>query len=290
MMQNEVESARRPAALIIGATGLLGPYLCRSVRQAGIRPIGMSRRGPDVELDLLDDQGVQRWLSENRPEYLIYAAALTDVDRCEREPDLADALHRRAVESVLSALRPEQTFVYISTDQVYPDTPGLHREDEVGPVNVYGDSKLAGEHAALQRERALILRTNLFGPSLTPGRNSLSDFMVERLRQQQDLSLFKDALFSPLHLQTLADLSVELAVNGARGVFNLGCRDGMSKMDFGYALARHFDLPTDNVSEVISSNLPGRVRRIKDMRMDVSRVENQLDRMMPTLLQEVAKL
>ncbi len=276
-------------AVVMGASGLLGPYLMEA---AGSRNtvVGVSRRGPEVQLDLLDFHAVRCWLRETRPSLVIYAAALTDVDRCEREPALADALHRQAVENVQAALREDASLVYISTDQVYPDTPGPHREVHTGPINVYGHSKLEGENAALQHPGSLVVRTNLFGPSHTAWRQSLSDFMRYKFSTGEPVSLFRDVLFTPLQLSTLAHLVMRLVTMDIHGVFNLGSRDGMSKMEFGYAIASHFGLPTDQVKEVDSSTLPGRVHRIKDMRMDVSRVEQTLNTRMPTLLEEIAKL
>lgn len=275
--------------LVIGASGLLGPYLMRSAARLG--PVtGLSRRGPDVECDLLDFAAVRRWLRENPPKVVIYAAALTDVDYCQSAAELADALHRQAVANVVDGLPDGVQLVYISTDQVYPDTPGPHKEETTSPVNIYGKSKLAGEYAALEYPGALVLRANLFGPSLTPGRQSLSDFMLEKLTTKSELTLFKDVLFSPLHIETLSDLVTELISKNVEGVFNIGCREGKSKMEFGYALARHFQLPLTRVKEVDSTMLPGRVRRIKDMCMDVGKLEKVLNRRLPTLFEEISKL
>ena len=275
--------------LIMGASGLLGPYLLRAAVPLGAA-LGLSRSGPDVKCDLLDFSAVRRCLSQIAPSVIIYAAALTDVDRCEREPDLAEALHCQAVENVIDALHDDAKFVYISTDQVYPDTPGPHHENTIGPINVYGKSKLSGENAALVHPGTLVLRANLFGPSMTPGRQSLSDFMLDKLKSQSELTLFKDALFSPLHMATLSEIAIELIAANIHGVFNIGCREGMSKMEFGYTLARHFQMPVTNVKEVESARVPGRVPRIKDMRMDVGKLEKTLNRKLPTLLDEVSKL
>lgn len=289
MLAARDQRPRQGATLIVGASGLLGPYLMRAAE--GLGPVvGLSRGGPDIAADCRDRCVMARVLRQVRPDAVIFAAALTDVERCEREPASADALNRGALADLVELLAAGTRLVYISTDQVYPDRPGLHRETATGPVNVYGRSKLAGEAAALRSPGALVLRTNLFGPSMTPGRTSLSDFMIDRLRSGEELRLFKDVLFSPLHLNTLSELVVELMAMRAEGVLNLGCRDGASKMAFGYLLAEHLGLPLRNVLEVEAARLSARAPRPLDMRLDVGRLEAVLNRRLPTLTEEVSKL
>jgi dTDP-4-dehydrorhamnose reductase len=187
-------------------------------------------------------------------------------------------------------LSPQARLIFVSTDQVYPDIAGPHAEDAVAPVNVYGQSKLAGEQAVLRHPGALVLRTNFFGPSRREGRASLSDFVIRSLTARQNATFFSDILFSPLHMATLAALAAEMAERGMTGVFNAGCRDGASKADFAFAVARHKGLQTETSRIGSSSVMPDRAKRPKDMRMAVGRIEQALGRPMPTLDQEVAKL
>lgn len=278
--------------IVAGASGLLGPYLIDAARRAyPNNPVfGLSRHGPDLLADLLDFDRIGTLLTEQAPCLVVHAAALTNVDACEQQATLADALHRQSVANIAAALPADAGLVYISTDQVYADVPGPHPESPTAPVNVYGLSKLAGEQAALAHPAALVVRTNLFGPSRTPGRASLSDFMVDRFRSGEPIKLFSDALFSPLHMETLATLLFEMFERRLRGVYNLGCRNGASKMEFGYLLAGHLGLSTDHATEVRSADMPGRVPRTKDLRMDVTRLERALGYRLPTLLDEIHKL
>ena len=147
-----------------------------------------------------------------------------------------------------------------------------------------------GETAALARSNSLVLRVNFFGPSRTPGRDSLSDWLIAGLRARKPITLFTDSLFSPLHLETLAQAAVDAASHGLAGVFNLGCRNGTSKCDFSLAVAAHLGLPTDAAQPGESATIAGRAHRTKDLRMDVTRIEQALQRPMPTLQQEVARL
>lgn len=279
----------RDTVLVTGATGLLGPYLVEAATRLG-RVIVSGGRDGDVPCDLTDRSAVDSMVCETAPNVVIHAAGLTDVDRCEREPSLAYALNRETAANVATVLPAPARLVYISTDQVYPDSAGPHAEGSEVPVNVYGRSKLAGERAALARGRTLVLRVNLFGPSRTPGKRSLSDFVAENLAAGNPITLFDDVLFSPLHMASLAALVAECVERGLTGVYNLGSRDGMTKADFGLAIARRLGLDTTCATVGASPARSGRAPRSKDLRLDVGRIEVALGRAMPSLREEIAKL
>lgn len=275
--------------LVTGATGLLGPYLVEAAATLG-RVVTTARGGSERPCDLTDRDTVARMLKDIRPEIVIHAAAMTDVDRCEADEQAANRINRDATAHIAESLADEGRIVYVSTDQVYPDTAGPHAEGEEAPVNAYGRSKLAGEEAALASAGTLVLRTTFFGPSRTPGRASLSDFVAAKLGAGESITLFRDVLFSPLHMATLADMAVASVRAGLRGVYNLASRGGMSKMDFGLAVARQLGLSAATASVGNAADIEGRAPRPADLRMDVTRIEGALGRAMPTLAEEIAKL
>ena len=275
--------------LITGATGRLGDYLAEACRRDG--PVTTtSRSGGDRPCDLIDPVATGMLLREVKPDVVVHAAGLTDVDACERDPQAAFAANRDTAVNLAAHMPPSARLVFISTDQVYPDVPGPHGESDADPVNVYGRSKLDGEQATLALEGALVLRTNFFGLSRRPGRESLSDHLSRALAARAPVVLFGDILFSPLLMATLADLVLELVEKSARGVLNLGCREGLSKAAFGLAIARAKGLPIESARVGSSSELPHRAARAHDLRLDVARIEKTLGRPMPTLEEEISKL
>jgi len=274
--------------VVTGSTGLLGPYICEAI--AGRHRVeAISRHGPH-RCDLTDPAATRRTLHDIGASAIVHAAALTDVDQCERDPNGADRSNRLVVANVVAALAENVRCIYISTDQVYPDRAGPHLEGGEAPVNAYGRSKLAGEAEALKHPDTLVLRTNLFGPSRSVHRRSLSDFVVDGLRGGKPITLFRDSLFSPLHMATLASLIAELLETEARGVFNLGCREGTSKAEFGLAVARHLGLSISSARVGTSESIPGRAPRPHDLRMENGRAEALLGRALPTLEEEIRKL
>lgn len=275
--------------MITGVGGLLGPYLYEGLADFGA-VVGVGLNRGDETCDLEQPCQVRGLMERVKPDIIVHAAAMTDVDACQRQPDKALRTNAEMVKHLVSLMPAKARLVMISTDQVYPDTRGLHEEDRTGPVNSYGRSKLAGEQAALKSPGSLVLRTNIFGPSKTPGRASLSDWLIDSLNRRQPVTLFKDVLFSPLHMSTLSERIVDALARGLAGVFNLGCREGASKMEFGLLVADHLGLRTDTVTVGNTAAISQRAPRPLDMRMNVGRMEKAMQITMPTLRQEIEKL
>ena len=275
--------------VVTGATGFLGPFLVDAFQSLG-PTVGVSRHSATLACDLTDRAAVQALMAELKPDVVVHAAALTDVDLCEKKPSLAQRMNAGATANVADSMSSNATLVYVSTDQVYPSDHAPHAEGSEAPLNAYGVSKLAGEQAAARRSQSLILRTNLFGASRSRSGSSLVDFLVGKFQSREPVSLFTDVLFSPLHVTTMAAFAVECVRRKLTGTFNLGSRGGMSKCDFAFAVARHLGLPTDRAERAESALLPGRAPRPLDMRMDVTRIEQALARKMPALADEIKKL
>ena len=276
----------QPRLLVTGAAGLLAPYVADAA--TGFDLFSTARRGGDHVADLSNSGDVERLLRDVRPDAVIHTAGFTDVDGCENDPPRAFRDNAVTARLIAELLPPASHLVLVSTDQVYADRGGPHSELETVPANEYGRSKLAGEWGACAAHaKTGVIRTNLFGPSRTQGRNSLSDFMIEQFSKKREFTLFDDVLFSPLHMATLATLLIEFVRKGIVGVFNAGSREGMTKAAFGLRIAELKKLDASKARIGTSLQTPGRAPRPRDLRLDVGKLERTLGRAMPTLEQEL---
>lgn len=266
--------------LITGAHGLLGPYLLDAFDGHDIRC------PPRSAIDLNDRADVKSLILDDMPDVVVHAAAMTNVDECDDEPLKAIAANRDTTHHIVEFLRPTSKMVYISTDMVYPDIPGPHVEPDARPINMYGRTKLAGEHCAKVNPRHLILRTNFFGPSKTPGRQSYSDFVIQTATDGPMRIFFNDVWWSPLHMQTLCTLILELVVDDVIGIYNLGSQNGTTKADFALCLIKHKGLQFGKFALGPSRF---KVPRPKDLRLDCSRLM-AMGYQLPKLEEEIAKL
>lgn len=275
--------------LITGATGLLGPHLVEKGASVG-RLTTLARSNADIACDLRDLEAARSAIQKVKPDIVLHAAALTNVDECELDPEAAENTNHRAVANIVDAMRGAGLLVFFSSIAVYPDEAGPHKEGTEAPVNIYGSTKLRGEQAAFRHPNALIFRAAMFGPSRNPARQSLSDFIIAKLRRREPIDLFEDELFSPLHVATLATLAFEAAKKGLTGVYNAASRDGLTKAEFGMSIASWLNLPTDMVRIKNSRTVEKRTKRALDMRLDPSRLEQMLAKQMPSLEQEIRLL
>lgn len=275
--------------LVTGATGLLGGTLVPVWRAAG-RPVvthGHSKPA-DHRADLADPAAARELVASASPAFVVNCAGLTNVDACEADHHGAYRANALATRYLAEACRDHgATLVHLSTDQVYA-TPGPSPEDAVTVSNVYGLSKLAGEAWVLALGFT-VLRTNLIGPSHTPGRVSQSDWYLDALRGGASVTFFEDIRFNPLRMTTVAGAIGRVLDDPAPGLFNLTATAGLSKAGFGLALAEAFGLPTDHVTVGRSTDIPQFAGRPKDTRGDPARFVKRWGPL-PTLAEEAAAL
>lgn len=274
--------------LVLGATGLLGIPLSDYLEREGYNIIRHGfKSDADYRVDMRDFSEAQRMLDDITPDFIINLIALTDVDRCEKDPNTAYLLNVRPVENILfwALKHPHMKLIHISTDHVY-DGVGLHSESDITIRNSYALSKYCAEHVAL-RGNSCILRTNFIGRSKTPERLSLSDWIVESLTNRRPIKLFTDVKFSPLSIHTLSNIIALVAGNFKTGVFNLGSADGMSKRDFSVSLAEKLGLSLESTEDVLSTDMKLTTYRPTDMRMNSALFEKTFNVKLPRLLDEI---
>ncbi len=280
--------------LVLGASGLLGNSLCKLLKKKKDIQIishGFKSLKVNVNYNLLDKNQLERLLNENNPDVVINLIALTDVDLCQNNPGLALDLNANLVKNIETILKNTNTkLLHISTDHVY-HKEGFSKENEVFIRNVYASTKLLGDKYA-RINKSIVLRTNFFGKSLHPTRESFSDWIIKYLRNKKDIHLYKDVFFNPISMNTLAEGIFFLTSNNnwKPGIYNFGSQERISKYDFGIKLADNFDLMKKFIlpSKISDSNL--RASRPRDMSMDISKFEKIFKTKLPKIDQEMSLL
>ena len=278
--------------VILGSSGRVGGYLLPHLRSCGHEVLGWSRSsGGDLNVDATNLDQVGFTLDRLRPEAIVNLAAQTNIDECEASPQSAYLVNVKIVENLVHWIENNDNsshLVQISTDQIY-DSPGPHKEDDTSLKNYYGFSKYVGEVVAT-KVNSTILRTNFFGQSRSLGRLSFSDWLVDSLIKEEKITVFDDVFFSPLSLQTLVEMLEIVIVKRKNGTFNLGSREGMSKAEFAFYLAKVLGLPVKKMTKGGIGTVNLTANRAKDMRMDSSSFEEVFEVELPTLRQEIETL
>ena len=259
--------------LVTGGSGFLGAHLTlHSCQKHDVVATFFKNKiaipGADWRsIDLSDPAATNDFIFDIKPDSIINCAAETNVDRCEGNHELAYKLNRDAAANVAMAAKDVGAkLIHISTDAVFDGNKGDYsEEDSPAPINVYGMSKLEGECAVLEiYPAALILRTNFVGLAIKQ-KKGLAAWFLENLLAERTCGGFSDVLFSPVLVDELADLLLDLVSSKAHGVFHAGGIDCLSKLDFGRKLARCFGLNPDLIipTSVADARLPAlRPRKI----------------------------
>jgi dTDP-4-dehydrorhamnose reductase len=201
--------------LIAGSGGQLGFELSRARWPRDVRVIAKQR----AELDITDAQSVANAVAALRPSLIVNAAAYTEVDRAEDEPERAFAVNRDGVSHLAASGVP---LIHVSTDYVFDgDKKSAYREDDApNPLGVYGASKLAGEIAVRERlEHHVIVRASwVFGAH---GKNFVKTML--RLGSERDqIRVVDDQRGCPTPAAELAAALVRIAERIVRGDASFG--------------------------------------------------------------------
>jgi len=213
--------------LLIGSTGLLGSELLQECGSLEMIP-ATSR-----DADIRDAAQVHRLISAAAPDWIVLAAAYTDVDGAERDPERAFAVNRDGTRNVsVAAKEAGATLFYVSTDYVFdgasqrPYEPG----DPVHPLNIYGASKASGEQAVQEfsGEWVIARASWLFGAS----RPSFPEKILRAAQTQPELAVVNDQIGSPTYTKDLAKAIHALIRKNARGVLHIANSGACTWFDF----------------------------------------------------------
>jgi dTDP-4-dehydrorhamnose reductase len=226
--------------LIFGGGGFVGGNLAAVALSRGwevhIADRGTGRAIPVASwqaLDVTQAVAVRRLVAELKPDAAVYLAAVADIDRAEREKDLAWAVNAEGARIAASACAEAgAACLYMSSDAVFAGTAEVYGEDDPpAPVNFYGRTKAEGEKAALAAHpRAGVVRISLaLGFPLAIGNSFLAALEV-KLRQGQGIVCPADELRTPIDVFTLASCLLELAEKGFAGIVHLGSTDSIDRL------------------------------------------------------------
>jgi len=219
--------------LLIGSAGMLGSDLAQGLDACELIP-ATSR-----DADIRDLAQVRRLVSASAPDWILLAGGYTDVDGAERDPDLAFAVNRDGTRNVaVAAKQVGAKLLYVSTDYVFDGKSNRAYEpnDPINPLNAYGASKAAGEHAVQEfAGEWLTARTSwLFGAS----RTCFPEKILRAADAQPELKVVIDQVGSPTYTKDLAAAIRQLIHADASGILHVTNSGSCSWFDFAKEVLR----------------------------------------------------
>ena len=224
---------------IFGASGLLGKELMRE--WSGDSVTGLSSR----DADICDAKRVRQVVQETRPEWIVLAAAYTDVDGCENNPDLAFAVNRDGAVNVATAAREfGARLLFLSSDYVFDGkkTTPYETGDARNPQSMYGRTKAEAEIKLLElMPDCCIARTSwLFGT----GGKCFPDSILKLAASRPTLDVVDDQRGCPTYAVDLARAIMQLCHKNAEGIVHVNNAGDCTWFEFAREIVQSAGLAT----------------------------------------------
>ena len=277
--------------LMTGGSGLLSTNWALSIRDEYkvtllLHQKKISLLGVNTEIVSLSSlEECLSVLEKHQPDIVIHTAGLTNVEECESNPNLAQTVNVDLAKNIATACSNQGVkLVHISTDHLFLGDQEFSTEESViNPVNNYAKSKFLGEKQVLENcKDALIIRTNFYGWG-TKYRQSFSDLILDKLKNNQQVDLFSDVFFTPILIDELSKRTHQLIDANTMGVFNIVSSERVSKYEFGIKLANCFNLDVGLINTVSINDKPNLVKRPKDMSLSNTKLCQMLNCEIATL-------
>jgi dTDP-4-dehydrorhamnose reductase len=225
---------------ILGGTGLLGKALMKA--WSGDEVHGLGSRDADIR----DAQKVREVVSATRPEWIVLAAAYTDVDGCESNQGLAFAVNRDGAVNVAHAAKEAGArLLFLSSDYVFDGrkTSPYETDDPRNPQSVYGRSKAEAEVGLLDAmPDCCIARTSwLFGT----GGKCFPDTILKLAATRPVLDVVDDQRGCPTYAADLADAIIQLCRANASGIVHATNSENCTWFEFARAIVHGSGLRTE---------------------------------------------
>lgn len=260
--------------LLLGHKGMLGSDLLSRLSTEH-EVVGMDKE----EIDIVSANQCKKAIKETKPDIVINAAAYTNVDGCETAKEECFAVNAEAVKNIAEGCRDKNIrIIHFSTDYVFNGKAKVpyKEDDKCSPINVYGQSKLAGEkYLQSLSDNYLLIRTSwLYGAK---GRNfvqailekakakSFIDDTMARTNAKADqpstLSVVDDQIGSPTYTKDLASAVDLLIEKDAQGIFNVTNRGTCSWYQFAVRILKESGFDKIEVTPIKSSQLKRPAKR-----------------------------
>ena len=283
--------------LITGASGFLGWHLCQAAQTDwqvfgttcthAVQVPGCSM----VSLDLRDYATLKQMLQKIQPDGVIHAAAQARPHICQVNPQSTFAINVETSLNLAGLCADQQIpLLFVSTDLVFD---GLHapyaESDAVSPINVYGEQKATAEQGMTKCYPLTIIGRMPLMFGVVPHAPSFIQPLIQNLRKEQPLQLFRDEFRTPVS-GTDAARGLLLALEKGQGYLHLGGPDRLSRYELGQYLVQILEFPDHLLTGCSQQDVSLSTPRPADVSLDSSqafslgyaphRVKQELERLL----------
>ena len=261
--------------LVTGSNGLLGQKITQQVLSTRQFNLVATAKGINrypqkegyiyAEMDILDPQNVKEVVEAHKPDAIIHTAAMTNVDTCEDQKELAYQLNVVAVKTLVELCQLHNIqLVHLSTDFIFDGANGPYDEmAPPNPVSYYGQTKLEAEEVIKNTQsRWAILRTIIvYGIVSDMSRSNIVLWAKGALEKGAPINVVNDQWRMPTLAEDLADCCLLAVERDAFGVYNASGKDMMSISELVARVADFWHLDKSLINEVSAETLNQKAKR-----------------------------
>ena len=243
--------------LVTGSTGQLGSDVVKELLKRGYSTLSPNRS----EFNLCSEDSIRNYILNSNCEAIVHCAAYTQVDKAEDEKDLCIKINATATKHIVKCAKIlDIPMIYISTDYVFDGTKdGEYTEnDETNPINIYGESKLAGEKYVQEiLDKYYIVRTSwVFNIN---GKNFI-ETMLRLSKANNQLSIVNDQIGSPTYTKDLSRLLVDMLETSKYGLYHATNEGYCSWYEFADTIFKLANINID-IKAINSNEYASRAKR-----------------------------
>ena len=246
--------------LITGAFGQLGFSLYEilnmnsdyNVIRTG-RVIPKNNTG--INLDIRNSVQIKEVLQSTQPDIIINLAAMTNVDGCEKYPQLASEINVAGVHHLCKAFMGK--IIHLSTDYVFDGSSGPYLEsDATRPLSVYGKTKLASERILMDcNADNLVIRGNVLYDDSPYTKASFLNWVINSLSEGKTINVVKDQYCNPTWTKSMADIINLFISSNLNGIYHWADADYVNRFELSKKIAKKYKLSSKLINPILTSDL-----------------------------------
>ncbi len=289
---------------VSGGSGLLGCALAFELIKkheviSGLHnnPINIKANNfSSITIDICDINSL-RVIENISPDVIIHAAALTDLEFCEKNPDKAYKINVEGTRNILNiAQKCNSKMVYVCTDYIFDGEKrnySYSETDNPNPLSIYAKTKLQGEELIKESyDNFISIRTSLYGWGIN--KQSFASWIVNSLREGKKISVIRDQISSMMFINDLANILDEMIEFDLKGIYHVASANSISKYSFALKVADIFDLDRNLIEPVTLDELIKKfsfsANRPNNISLDVSKIKRDLGKKMPSIIEGILSM
>ncbi len=239
------------------------------------------------KLNITDQKKIKQTISDYKPDYIVNACALNNVDYCESHPDEAKKINSDFV-SNLSKISEQINckLIHLSTDSVFDGnkkTPYIET-DITNPNNIYGNTKLSGEKFALNNSNNLVVRASVLYGWLPENLSTLNSssmkpinfglWLINKLNSNEEVQIIQDEFSSPIIADDFAKSIIHLLKGNYSGIFHSAPNICINRYDFSKKIAEELNLDVKLIKPILNKTLGRNVKTGINKCLDSTKIQN----------------